>query len=289
MSQKIKRSILIFLIFSLIYLTSCNKEGDNIPMETPLHSMTPLQVRTLTETPIPLPTNTVVPTMLPSERETEITRLMQTNDHCSGFCFWGIRSGETSFLSALILLQKFIVVKNIDNLNGDQELIDEISFDDQKFYIGLDILQKGEAVEIKEIEIQGMGRNDTSPDKWAAFTLTNYLKTNGKPEQFLISMSEGPEGRFSYFLILNYQEWAVTYYGNQTGIHPAPLNACPLGDFNIHSFTINSPRYADLGWTVEQSKLTGLSDEEFFMMLSEGTKNTCFKLDLGKYLELLNN
>ena len=168
-----------------------------------------------------------------------------------GFCFWGIQSGKTSFQSAVNFFQKFNVVKNIDFSKGGQEYIDSLGFNDNKFYISIDILQNGETVEIKDIEIQGMGRSDTSPDRWTAFALPNFLKSNGKPEKFLIAMSEGPEGRFGYFLILKYRDYVVEYYGNQTGFRPNPLVACPLDKYNIQSFRMISLDNANLWGTVE--------------------------------------
>lgn len=288
MKRKSKWPLLFFFILFL-FAQGCYGNDGSIKAETPIPAITLEQVRTPTTPPTALPTKTVVATLNPSDQEAEIERLMQTNDNCSGFCFWGIRSGETSFSSAIDFFRKFNVVKNIEGANESQEYVDSVTFSEDKIYIRYDILQKGETAEIKDITIQGIGRTDTSPDKWTAFTLANYLKRNGKPEEFLITMWEGPEGRISYALILNYKDWVVTYSGKQIAIKPDPIRACPLGKHNIDRIDINSARNANLGWTVAQSKITGLSDDDFFKKLTEGSENTCFTIDFEQYSARVND
>jgi hypothetical protein len=288
MKRIITLKVLIFFSAFLLFLPSCIGERMVQRTETVPPSYTPTQKQKLTISPTRVLAITVVPTLELTAKEAEFSRLMQTNENCSGFCFWGIQSGKTPFSSAVNIFRKFHVIKNIDGFSEGQEYLDAFTFDDQKYYVGLDILQNGEIAEIKDINIRGMGRTDTSPEKWTAFTLPNFLKTNGKPEEILINMGEGPEGRFEYELILKYHDWVAEYYGNQTGIQPKPLVACPLGKYNIQSFRMKPLEKAYRRGTVGQSELTGLSDEEFFKLLLDGSANTCFNLDFVKFTELLN-
>jgi hypothetical protein len=283
-----KLTVWLIIVICSLSLTSCYEKDKLILDITKTSTVAPTQVRTPKVTPSLTPTNVIIATMLPSDQEAEFTKLMQTNNNCSGFCFWGIESGKTPFFTALDFFRQFHVIKNIDSSKEEQEYLDSFSFNDEKYYVSVDIIQKGETAEVKDIEIHGMGRTDTSSTYWTAYELTNFLKTNGKPEEFLIRMAEGPEGRFEYELILKYHDWVAEYYGNQSGIHPNLLVACPLGKYKIQSFRMKTLEKAYRRGTVEQSKLTGLSDDEFFKKLIEGSPNTCFNLDLGKFLEIIN-
>jgi hypothetical protein len=288
MKQKKDFSGWIILILYVLLISGCVQQKRMIMTESIAPTKSITHVPSPTIHPTPSITCTTIPTLIPAEKEIEFERLLQNNENCSGFCFWGIRSGETSFSTAIDFFRRFHNVKNIDTVLGNQEYIDSFSFDNEKYYIEIEISQNSGVAKIERIQIRGMGRIDTSPDIWSAFTLKNYLITNGKPEKFLVGFAEGPEGHGFYYLILKYHDYAVTYEGKDTVIAPNPFYACPLSDFSIESINIEPVRSPYFAGVIEQSQLTGISDDDFYKKFIHGSKNACILLDFMKYLDILN-
>jgi hypothetical protein len=289
MKQKLKISGLIIIFIWPLLLLGCDQRGIISLAETPSPIYILTQTPTVEQHPTVTPFIVTVSTLLPLQKETEIIKLMQTNENCTGFCFWGIRSGETPFSSAIDILRKFHVVENFNNNQGYQELTDEISFYDGKYYVYYAISNKDGKAEIEEILIRGIGRTDTAPDRWSAFTPRNYIKTNGPPEKILIRMDNDNEGGLlKYDLILKYKSWVVSYYGKISGNLGNIMRACPMANYSYDSFAMVSLKNPVVGRGVEQSLLTGLSDETFINMISEGSQDTCFDLDFQKFVEIIN-
>jgi hypothetical protein len=289
MKQKFKIPGIITILLWPLLLFGCDQRGIISLAETPSPIFILTQTSTLEQHLTHTPFIVSVPTLLPLQKEAEILRLMQTNENCTGFCFWGIRSGETPFSSAIDFLRKFHIVKNFNNNQGYQELNDEISFFDGIYYVNFAISNKDGKAEIEDILIQGIGRIDTGPDRWSAFTPRNYIKTNGPPEKILFRMDNDNEGGLlKYDLILKYKDWAVIYFGKISDDTTTLLRACPLENYSFDSFAMTSLKNPVIGGGVEQSLLTGFSDETFINMISEGSQDMCFELDFRKFLEFMN-
>jgi len=113
------------------------------------------------------------------------------------------------------------------------------------------------------------------------------LKANGMPEQVTIIMSEGPEGRLSYEMGLFYDQMVIWYSGNQVVITPQTiLQACPLENHNIDRFDLTVGQSAEdvLIHGVDLTRMTSLTIDSFYDLMTGDADIACFDLDYQKYL-----
>lgn len=216
---------------------------------------------------------------------------MQTNGDCNGFCFWGVKSGETSFKDAYAFFSEFIYLPLIIGDNNHSEFTNTVTNTQGRIYISFDVTAENEYAAIKSITIDGIGRSDVSSKEWSAFWIDNYLITNGIPDDFIILMSEGQEGRVSYTLILKYNQWYVEYNGKPEAIKPAKILACPKGEQSYDRLELLSSEFGkeflDLRYSLTQSELTGMSNEDLFKSLTDKSNEFCLNLDYEKYYKLV--
>jgi hypothetical protein len=100
-------------------------------------------------------------------------------------------------------------------------------------------------------------------------------------------MSEGPEGRVGYDMILLYDQMYIRYSGNQIIIKPQTiLHACPLADHKIQRFYLWLGQYDEKIWNdgVDLTRMSPLTTDSFYKVLTGAPQKACFDLDYNKFL-----
>jgi hypothetical protein len=299
------KKVLIVSLFLMFLFQGCNPtinsgQGTTHPQDstkilTPtfLIETSTILTTTNTITPTNTPSNTVTPTitppptLIPDLREAEIIQLMQTNDNCSGFCFWGITPRDTTFDEAVNFLQKFKTTKLTKNELNEIQYADNLLYSEENVWITIEFTNIDEVVDDLRVVIGGLDYANVPQKNWEAFQIDSYLRKYGMPKSFQVILIEGPEGRFRYGLVILYDEGFLVYYGKQTAIHPEILHACPLAEHSIEQLEIKqeTPNNNNtLKPAVEISKLTGFSREDFYNILTGNPEKACFDLDFDLYM-----
>lgn len=299
----ISKSISPLIAAVLVFLASCGQVTPSIPVANPPKSIKTSAVETLamsetifktplpdTPTPTPIPTMTApptpsltpLPTLDPEVAQLEVARLMETNDECSGACFWGITPEVTRFDQAVRFLETFKDTAWEQIIESKRYYYPTFIFDHGRLSVGLAISDLDGLVKSVSAGLGGLHAPYATGKDWLAFRPDNFFRTNGVPEQVNILMSEGPEGRVSYGMILFYDQMYIRYTGNQTIFKPQHiLHACPLVDQNIQRFDLWLGEYdeeiknegVDLTW------LTTLTSNDLFEILTGDPQEACFDLD----------
>lgn len=255
-------------------------------MPTTLVSKTPspTMVSTITTSPTPVSSLTPLATLDTEEAERKIMRLMETNRPCSGFCFWGITPGVTHFAEAIRFLKtisdKALVETNDQYRAGYQ-------YKGKSITVNLRIFGSNSLVENLSATINGIGLPNVTGKDWLAFRPDSFLKSYGPPNHIKIIMYEGPEGMVSYEMILLYDQMYIRYSGNQITIKPQSiLRACPIQDHNIGRFDLWLGEYDAkvISDGVELSRISPVTEDQFYQILVGAPENACFDLDYNKFL-----
>jgi hypothetical protein len=295
------KNIYLLIILGFFYLAGCSQAASPTTASQPI-SITRLAQETH-DTPIPdnptpntpkpptvAPTTaaspatglTPLPTLNSDAARQEIARLMETNNGCLGACFWGIVPGEIDFDQAVRYLK---TLKDKGLKETKDSYISGYQYKDNEITISLEISALKGKVQNLDATVVGLEFPNVTGKDWLAFRPDSFLKANGIPKQVNIIMSEGPEGRVGYEMILLYDQMYVRYTGNQIIVKPEHiLHACPLVDQNIQRVELWLGPYdkqtqndgVDLTW------LTALSSNDLFEILVGTPEDACFDLDYQK-------
>ena len=246
----------------------------------PIHSSTPIPIATS------FSANTQTPVQIIGYEEGRkvIARLMETNNSCSGFCFWGITPGVTNFDMAISFLK---TLKDKALVETDDQFRIGYQFKREKITISLRLTSLSGKVQNIHITVDGLYDPDVIGKDWLAFKPDSFLKSYGPPEKVNIIMYEGPEGRIGYEMVLIYDQMFIRYSGNQfINKTQSVLHVCPLADQNIERFELWLGQYdektRDDG--KELSRVTSLTSENFYQILVGDPSNACFDLDYNNFL-----
>lgn len=290
----LKYQLQIFLV--LIFLMGCNS---NKTLEIPISSTQIIISKTnesiikkISTPPIleieQTPNITPIITLNPEATQQEIQRLMETNNGCSEFCFWGITPGITSFNQAVDFLNNLKDTK-LQQKDGRTQYEQYFTDKDGKIQFGVIFSNTDGMIISLTASASGLNRLDVSSNEWRAFRPDNFIRNNGIPKQVLIVMATGPEGRVDYDMTLVYDQGYINYGSNQTLFLPQHiLHACPLINHNISGFVMKAGQYDertlhDVG-VVDLRKVSEINVEEFSNLLTGDLNTACFNLDYNKYL-----
>ena len=123
---------------------------------------------------------------------------------------------------------------------------------------------------------------------WLAFRPDSILRTYGVPKRIDVNMGEGPEGRVIYEFVIFYDQMYIKYTGHQIIILPQKiLHACPVLDHNIESFEIRIGKYDEKirSEGVDITRMTSLTLDRFYKILTGDPDMACFNLDYQKFLD----
>lgn len=230
----------------------------------------------------PTPSWMLLPTLDPDAAQQEIARLMETNDNCTGACFWGIIPGVTNFDQAVRFLK---TLKN-NPLKETSENYVSVYQLKENAAIDLELSASNDEIQILDVTIVGLELPNIIGRDWLAFRPDRFVKANGSPEQVNIIMSEGPEGRVGYAMLLFYDQMYVRYSGNQVIIKPEHiLHACPIADHNIQRLDLwVGPYDAKVKNDGESlARLTSLTPDDLIEILTGDPEKACFDLDYNKF------
>lgn len=286
------------LIIATLLIAGCSRSTPPIryfptSIETPiskssstsiprLPSLTPIKpspVPSPTALPTPSPSLAPLPTLDADAAQQEISRLLRTNDGCTGLCFWGIKPGATSFIQAL----QYLRTLNDKGLEGGKENY-QLSYHEEKknIFVALNISGANGVIQNLDATIVGLELPGVTGNDWLAFRPDNFLKSHGRPDRVNIIMHEGPEGRLSYDMILLYDQMYIRYSGNQMIIKPQTiLHACPIRDHNINRVDLRIGQYDERisNEGIEISRISLMTADNFYQTLTGDPEKACFDLD----------
>jgi len=250
-------------------------------INTPHLTLTPTLAPSLTASL--MPSLTPLATLNPFAAQDEIIRLIATNNHCSGTCFWGIDPEVTSFSQAvrfLKTLKQQALKETKDAYSNGYDYIEK------NINVTLRISASNDKIQSLHATFVGLEVAGVSGKDWLAFRPDNYLRTNGVPNQIKIIMSEGPNGRVSYSMVLIFDQMYISFDAYQHIIKPQSiLHACPLVDHNIERLDlwlgpIDEKKWAD--WK-DLTDISPLTPQDFYQILVGDPTKACFDLDYQKF------
>ena len=236
----------------------------------------------LVETPISTMNVEPLPTFDPAFVEQEIRRLMLTNNDCDGICFWGIVPGTTKFEEAVQFLQNRQTSGTRQEVDSTNYYHSTIRYKGNRILVNLSLSDINGIVKNINVRIYGIHSEEVTGQDWLAFRPDEFLRSNGKPKQVYIVMSEGPEGRISYSMTWLFDDIYVEYIGNQTIIKPNHiLRVCPLKDQSLQNVEISMGPSDEkvIPDGVDLFQITTLTRDTFYEILTDDPDEACFDLD----------
>jgi hypothetical protein len=240
-----------------------------------------------TQTDSPTPSLTPLATLSPDAAQEVVSRLMATNDSCSGLCFWGIYPGISSYDQAVRFL-KTLQENGMEGTKNSERYFDPtMRYKNGNLMVNLAISESNGVVHGIGASLGNLHASDVKSKDWQAFRPDGILKAYGVPKQIKIIMGIGPEGRVGYDMMLIYDQMYIRYTGNQTMVLPQKImHACPLPDHNIDQFDLWIGKYDPniLNDGVDLTRMSSLTVESFYKIFVGDPQKACFDLDYQKYL-----
>jgi len=213
---------------------------------------------------------------------------MQTNDQCSGPCFWGISPGVTGFDQAVDFLRTLKATQLEENKYGTLTYNDCFLYKGEKIAICLIFSGTNDRIPSLWAKVVGLQYLNITGKDWLAFRPDNFLKTYGPPVHILITMAQGQEGLVVYGMIFLYDQMYIQYNGSQAIFLPNQiLHACPIVNHNISQFTLVLGKYdeQDLKGWVDLTQMSSITVDRFYKILTGDPDLACFNLDYQKFLD----
>lgn len=209
---------------------------------------------------------------------------METNNSCSGVCFWGFSPGVTDFDQAV----RFLKTLNSRPFREKQDLYeDSYEYKDDTIFTSLSVSGVNGKIQNLSASVVGLQHPDVKGQDWLAFRPDNFLKANGVPKQVNVIMSGGVEGRLGYDVIFLYDQMYIRYTGNQVIIFPQTiLHACPVVDRNIQRFDLWLGEYEKRIWNrgIDVTRISSYTADDIYQLLTGDPKQACFDLDYQRFL-----
>jgi hypothetical protein len=300
-------NVILSILLSIFILARCSQVAPPETMFSNLPSPTSLSIKTYTSTAIPnaplpdtqtppiatISTNTPTPgltplaTLSPEKAQQEIAKLMETNNNCTGACFWGFNPGVSNFEQAILFL-KVIKDKGLERTkNGIRSYLESFEYKNGAIAVSIEFSEVNETIQEINVHVVGFDNPVVTEKDWLAFRPDSILRAYGVPKQVNIIMSQGAEGRLSYETIFLYDKMSIAYNGNQTIFLPQNiLHACPLVDHNIDQFDMKLGFYDKNIWNegVDITRMSTLTPDNIYQILIGDPQKACFDLDYSKFL-----
>ena len=183
MNTKFKKIILLgLLLLGLISIVACKSDKETNSTPNPINITPSLSIPTmefhptLTLTPIfskPTLQMTTLPTLNPEDAQIKISQLMETNDLCAGYCFWGIVPGTSSFSQSVSFLRTIIdqkyEIQNENLLSYNNSITNGTNNRIAIYFTEFEGL-----VNEMDIQVSGLENPDLLEQKWNAFRPDNF-------------------------------------------------------------------------------------------------------------------
>lgn len=289
--------ILFLLISTIIIINGCSTTNNIYKQSTPIkntieESKTVIPLKTTSPSQviknIETPTTTTVPTLPIILVNQTVADLMKNNSNCEDPCFWGLKTGignnDNSVQLIKSLAKSVNSLSNSQHSNGIRYYSEFTMKKDLKIY--LNFLEKDEKILGINASIFGLYSKEILNDDWLAFRPNQILESYGTPEKIQLSLGSNPVGFFCHFSFI-YKDFVIEYIGPE--IEPSrKTQLCLLSNNKISAASIwigsdidSAPPYRE-EWDL--SKISNLTNQEFYNLLVGDPSNSCFYADFENYL-----